>query len=83
MFVKIYGRAGCPFCVRAKALAEKLQKEVPDFNFKYIDIIKSGLDKSDLSEMAGKKVTTVPQIFIDNKHVGGCTEFVALMDKTF
>ncbi|TQS60430.1 hypothetical protein DSB72_18675, partial [Salmonella enterica subsp. enterica serovar Typhimurium] len=27
MFTVIFGRPGCPYCVRAKELAEKLSKE--------------------------------------------------------
>ena len=30
MFVVIFGRPGCPYCVRAKNLAEKLKGEVAD-----------------------------------------------------
>ena len=42
MFVKIYGRVGCPYCVRAKALAEKLKNSVADFNYEYIDMHEKG-----------------------------------------
>lgn len=38
MFAVIFGRPGCPYCVRAKELAEKLTEERDDFNFRYIDI---------------------------------------------
>ena len=39
MFVVIFGRPGCPYCVRAKNLAEKLKGEVADFDYRYVDII--------------------------------------------
>ncbi|QLB12585.1 glutaredoxin 1 [Bisgaardia hudsonensis] len=81
MFVKIYGRAGCPFCVRAKNLAEELKNTASDFDYQYTDINEAGMTKDDLSVLAGKTVTTVPQIFIDEKHIGGCTDFEALMGK--
>ncbi|CDK62495.1 Glutaredoxin 1 [Klebsiella pneumoniae IS10] len=33
MFTVIFGRPGCPYCVRAKELAEKLTNERDDFNY--------------------------------------------------
>lgn len=75
MFAVIFGRPGCPYCVRAKALAEKLKAEREDFNFRYIDIHAEGITKADLEKSTGKPVETVPQIFLDQKHLGGCTDF--------
>lgn len=77
MFTVIFGRPGCPYCVRAKELAQKLKDERDDFDFNYIDIQAEGITKEDLSKTVGKPVETVPQIFIDEKHIGGCTEFEA------
>jgi glutaredoxin 1 len=77
MFVVIFGRPGCPFCVRAVELSEKLVAQSEDFKFKYIDIHAEGITKADLSKSVGKTVETVPQIFIDEKPIGGCTEFEA------
>lgn len=79
MFVKIYGRGNCPYCVRAKALAEKLKKTLSDFDYQYTDITEEGLSKDDLSILVGKPVQTVPQIFINEKPIGGCTDFQALI----
>lgn len=70
MFAVIFGRPGCPYCVRAKELAEKLTEERDDFNFRYVDIHAEGITKADLEK-------TVPQIFLDQKHIGGCTDFEA------
>ena len=33
--------------------------------------------KADLEKTVGKPVETVPQIFVDQKHIGGCTDFEA------
>ncbi|AUH01180.1 GrxA family glutaredoxin [Pectobacteriaceae bacterium CE70] len=77
MFAVIFGRPGCPYCVRAKELAEKLSTERDDFRFRYVDIREEGISKEDLSKTVGKPVETVPQIFLDEKHIGGCTEFEA------
>lgn len=83
MFVEIYGRLTCPYCVRAKALAEKMKGELADFDFKFIDMIAEGISKEDLKPRVGKPVATVPQIFLDNQHVGGCTDFQALVKAKF
>ncbi|HDR1925079.1 TPA: GrxA family glutaredoxin [Pasteurella multocida] len=83
MFVVIFGRAGCPYCVRAKNLADKLKKSLPDFDYRYVDIVAEGISKADLSKSVGKPVETVPQIFIDEKPIGGCTDFEALMKAQF
>ncbi|MGL4545826.1 MAG: glutaredoxin, partial [Plesiomonas sp.] len=36
-----------------------------------------GISKEDLEKTVGKPVATVPQIFIDQEHIGGCTDFEA------
>ncbi|WP_439825723.1 GrxA family glutaredoxin [Aeromonas caviae] len=77
MFVEIFGRPGCPYCVRAKQIAEQLTEERDDFEFRYVDINVAGLTKDDLAAKAGKPVITVPQIFLDEQHIGGCTDFEA------
>ncbi|MDO2947361.1 GrxA family glutaredoxin [Aeromonas simiae] len=77
MFVAIYGRPGCPYCVRAVQLAEQLSAQRDDFTFSYTDIQAEGISKDDLCAMAGKPVSTVPQIFLDEQHIGGCTDFEA------
>lgn len=50
MFTVIFGRPGCPYCVRAKELAEKLSNERDDFNYRYIDIHAEGISKADLEK---------------------------------
>lgn len=83
MFVEIFGRMSCPYCVRAKQLAEKMKTELADFDFEFIDMIEKGISKEDLEPRVGKPVATVPQIFLDNVHVGGCTDFQALVKERF
>lgn len=83
MFTVIFGRPGCPYCVRAKNLAEKLQEEHADCTFRYVDIIAEGISKADLSKSVGKPVETVPQVFVDEQPIGGCTEFEAFVKAKF
>ena len=77
MFVVIFGRPGCPYCVRAKEHAETLKLKRDDFNYRYVDIHAEGISKADLEKTVGKPVETVPQIFIDQERIGGCTDFEA------
>lgn len=75
MFVVIFGRPGCPFCVRAEELASRLEDAGRIEGYRYIDIHKEGITKADMAKTIGKPVHTVPQIFIDQTHIGGFTEF--------
>ena len=71
MFVEIYGTPSCSFCVKAKKLVE-----ANDIEYTYTDV-------SDLEERANMNLRlkvparSVPQIFIDGKHIaGGYNELV-------
>lgn len=75
MFVVIYGRLSCPFCVMAKRLAERLESAGKIDGLRYIDMPSEGITKEDIAKTAGKPVHTVPQIFVDQEHIGGFTEF--------
>ncbi|MCK0769510.1 GrxA family glutaredoxin [Chromohalobacter canadensis] len=75
MLAVIFGRPGCPFCVRAKELAEQISEAREDFGFRYIDIHEEGITQADMEKTIGKPVETVPQIFLDQTHIGGFTEF--------
>jgi glutaredoxin 3 len=70
--IRIYTSPICPYCVRAKALFAK--KGVP---FEEIDVF---MDEAAMKEMQdhAEGACTVPQIFIGEKHVGGCDELYAL-----
>jgi len=68
--ITIFGRPGCGFCSRAKQLCE-----IKEFEFRYIDIWAEGISQADLQKTVGKPVSTVPQIFHGNQHIGGFNEF--------
>jgi glutaredoxin 3 len=70
--IEIYTWQSCPFCIRAKAL---LQGKGIEFTEYSIDGDESARDKmTDRSN--GKR--SVPQIFIDDVHIGGCDDVHAL-----
>ena len=75
MFVVIFGRMSCPFCVRAKRLAEQLEKAGKIEGYRYVDMPSEGVTKEDIAKTAGKPIHTGPQVFVDQAHVGGFTEF--------
>lgn len=65
--IEIYTKADCPYCHQAKALFIRNK-----LFFQEISID----DDIDLRENMIKRSgrTTVPQIFIDGKHLGGCDD---------
>jgi len=63
--VIIYSGEGCPHCLAAKALLKSKNVEFEEFDI-WKDAIKA---KEMLQKTNGAK--TIPQIFIDDHHVGG------------
>ena len=70
--IEIYTKFTCGFCFRAKALLEG-----KDASFEETDITMGGAKREEMIQRSGGR-TTVPQIFIDERHVGGCDELYAL-----
>ena len=73
--VVIYTGPFCNFCSAAKHLLNKKK-----INYEEIDI---GYDDKKREEMLKKSngMKTIPQIFIEDKHVGGYVELKALESK--
>jgi glutaredoxin 3 len=69
--VEIFCTPFCPYCVRAKKLLE--QK-----NVEYEDIRVDQEPERHKEMITRSNRTSVPQIFIDDDHVGGCDELFAL-----
>lgn len=70
--VTIYTTPFCPYCVMAKRLLAS--KAVA---FEEIDVSGSRTEREALRAKAGG-LTTVPQIWIGEHHVGGCDDLYAL-----
>ncbi len=70
--VEIYTWRTCPFCIRAKAL---LKRKGVDFTEYAIDSDAAARDKMSDRANGGR---TLPQIFINDQHIGGCDELHAL-----
>ena len=72
--IVIYSTRFCPFCLRAKS-------HLTSKGVEYTDIAVDR-DMEKRKEMMKKsKQFTVPQIWIGDKHVGGCDELYALERK--
>lgn len=70
--VEIYTKFMCPYCSRAKKLLDGKGVRYEEY-----DITLGGPKRAEMIGRANGR-TTVPQIFIDGRHVGGCDDIVAL-----
>ena len=66
--IEIYTKAFCGFCARAKQLLATKGVEFEEY-----DITMGGPKRAEMLQRAHGR-STVPQIFIDDRHVGGCTD---------
>ena len=69
--VIIYSTTYCPYCVRAKALFDR--KGVV-----YTEIFVDADDAKREEMISKSQRMTVPQIFINDQHIGGCDDLYAL-----
>lgn len=70
--VEIYTTMLCPYCWRAKKLLEERGAA-----FQEVDVMCDGSLRNEMRQRAGGR-TSVPQIFINGQHVGGCDDLYAL-----
>ncbi len=70
--VKIYTTPICPYCVRAKSLLKR-----KGVQFEEVDVFIDPDAREEMETLARGR-QTVPQIFIGERHVGGCDDLIAL-----
>ena len=70
--VTIYTKSWCPYCQDAKALLR--EKNAP---FDEVSVDGDRATQATMTQRAGGR-STVPQIFIGDRHVGGCDDLYAL-----
>jgi glutaredoxin 3 len=70
--IEIYTKFLCPYCARAKSLLHRKGAA-----FEEHDITMGGPDRTVMIERANGR-TTVPQIFIGERHIGGSDDLAAL-----
>jgi len=70
--VEIYTKTFCPYCWRAKQLLD-----AKGIDYAEIAVDQGGEVRQQMIQRANGR-TTVPQIFISEKHIGGCDDLIAL-----
>lgn len=70
--VKMFTTAVCPYCIRAKQLLKARGVE----QIEEIRIDTSPQQREHMMQITGRR--TVPQIFIGDRHIGGCDDLHAL-----
>jgi glutaredoxin 3 len=70
--VEIYTKFLCPYCTRAKSLLAARGAQFTEY-----DITLGGPRRAEMIARAGGR-TTVPQVFIDDRHIGGSDDLAAL-----
>jgi len=69
--VTIYTKPYCPYCIRALDLLEKKGVE-----FTEIEAAFDPEKRQEMNQRSGRN--TFPQIFIGERHIGGCDDMIAL-----
>jgi glutaredoxin 3 len=70
--IDIYTQDWCGYCARAKRLLD-----AKGAAYREIDAPHGSAARAEARDRSGGR-TTMPQIFIDGRHIGGCDELVAL-----
>ena len=70
--VELYVKTFCPYCIRAQHL---LDSKGADYQTYVIGF--DGPKRDEMIQRSGGR-TTVPQIFIDDRHIGGCDDLMRL-----
>ena len=68
MKVIVYSKPACQFCDKAKALLTQLKIEYTE------KVVTKDISLEELFKELGKTVRTIPQIVIDENHIGGFNE---------
>ena len=76
MEAKMYSTPRCSWCERVAKILENKQVTVEK-----IDVSGSKELLKEMQKAAGEKVTTVPQVIIDGKYVGGYTEVERFLNR--
>ena len=71
--VQVYATGWCPYCARARQLLKSKGVEIEE-----IDVEARPGARDEMIARSGRR--TVPQIFINQTHIGGCDDLLALDD---
>jgi glutaredoxin 3 len=69
--IEIYTQDWCPYCARAKHLLD-----AKGVAYREIEAPGGSPERAESRQRSGQ--SSVPQIFIDGRHIGGCDDLMAL-----
>jgi len=70
--IEIYTTPTCPYCIAAKSLLRR-----KGISYEETDVSRDPQLRAAMTQRAGGR-RTVPQIFVDGRHIGGCDDLHAL-----
>ncbi len=70
--VEIYVKTTCPYCYRAQSLLDSKGVQYETFVLDFGGPLREEMIRRAMGR------STVPQIFIDGRHIGGCDDLYAL-----
>ncbi len=70
--VVIYTKMSCPYCIRAKMLLQRKEAEIEEIAVDF-----GGETMQEMVQRSNGRMT-VPQIFIGDRHIGGCDDLFEL-----
>ncbi|MDQ6984315.1 MAG: glutaredoxin 3 [Ghiorsea sp.] len=73
--IEVYSGDYCPYCVRAKSLLKQRGLDFIEYN------VQQDPDKKAEMMKRSNGSRSIPQIFINDQHVGGCDELYTLDKK--
>ena len=73
--IEIYTWSNCPFCIRAKQLLRKKKVKFTEYGIDGDEMV-----RAIMAERANGR-RSVPQIFINDIHIGGCDDIHNLEDQ--
>ncbi|KAI0783338.1 glutaredoxin [Abortiporus biennis] len=77
--ITIFSKTWCPYCKRAKALFASKYPGVATKIYELDELDDGAEIQNYLAEKTGQR--SVPNIFVNQKHVGGCDDIVSLESK--
>ena len=72
--IDVYSKDYCPYCHRAVELLN-----IKGVSFNLIDVTSNSSRETEMQQRSGRR--TVPQIFIGDRHIGGCDDLFALDER--
>ena len=68
--IVVYSSSNCPYCDRAKELLKN-----KGLSYTEVRVDLDPVEREKMITLSGRR--TVPQIFIDDEHIGGCDDLFA------